>query len=233
MTKTINLLTSGYNAKIIDYKNNKEKKIKDLELKERTFEITFKSNEFYYRITSAANKIGSSINLNKKRKEFIYFAGNGNVQHFVMTDDSFKVLEDTIFSIENEYFNNIEIDINTKHYFDLSFGNFGAYALSKTFNDELKDKLCKELNITRDELSNASRFICKYSKEKNGLTYNEIKEVIKMYQNHVSKTYQDMYDYIQTKKTIKELKDEGNDGLADLEELYSDLNENNFKLFEI
>ena len=171
--------------------------------------------------------------MNKKRKEFIYFAGNGNVQHFIMTNDSFKVLEDTIFSIENEYFNNIKIDINTKHNFDLSFGNYGAYALSKTFNDELKDKLCKELNITKDEWYNASRFICKYSKEKNGLTYNEIKEVIKMYQNHVSKSYQDMYDYIQTKKTIKELKDEGNDGLADLEELYSNLNKNNFKHFEI
>lgn len=233
MTKIIKLLTSGYNAKITGYINNREiqeRKVKDLDLKERVFNIKYENNEFSYTMISGTRS--ASLNLNKKKKEFLYFAGGKDIQHFIMSDEVYDELVKILLSMETEYYD-FEIDNNIKHQFDISFGNFGTYTLSKTFDKVLRDRLCKELEISLDDWYNASRFICKYSKKKNGLTYDEIKEVVRMYQNHISKAYQDMYTHIQNKKSIQELREEGNDGLADFEELYNDLDKNNFNNFNI
>ena len=187
-----------------------------------------KDNNFYMFDLVVRGKSGRDSEFKYSKKNTLYkYAGGDNYQYieFANEDDKKDFIE-TMNKLVNDFYNNIVIDENQKFYFDLNFGNYGTYACCKEFTEAMRSKLLKEINFTTSQYYDISKYIKKASEEKNGLTYNELKEVViranESYYNKLAK-----YEAIQ-EPSVAELRACGNDGLADIKELNEMINRNNF-----
>ena len=187
-----------------------------------------KDNNFYMFDLVVRGKSGRDSEFKYSKKNTLYkYAGKDCYQYIEFANEEDKKdFLDTMNALVDEFYNNIVIDENQKFYFDLSFGNYATYATCKEFTQAMKTKLLKEVNLTTSQYYDISKYIVKASQERNGLTYNELKEVViranERYYDKLAK-----YEAIK-EPSVAELRASGNDGLADMKELEEMINRNNF-----
>lgn len=238
MTNNKNLLNKTYNFTSYAYDEIKKKKGQtvfekaDRELLIRENNSTFdKYNKFYMFDFIIVGKSGkeATYKYDDKNNCFYKYAGGDFNQYVVFANEEDKNdFYNTLSKLENDFYNNIVIDENQKFHFSLNFSNCGTYASCKEFTEAMRLKLLKEINFSILQYDDVSKSIEKASKEKDGLTYNELKEVVINAHNRYYEKLAKVYEVREKEPSVAELRASGNDCLADMKELDEMINRSNF-----